>query len=153
MVLVSLLFHGWPTLRLFDLTMSIFNRLRYSTDWDDPTPSSTLHQKQLLKRLRYSDNITWTTGITTTFNKEKNSRITLLHKAIHEKVAIPIPSCIIKPTKTWRFHQPKRYIQISLLTWKRSLTHHSRFVTSSNMTKFLYIQKSKVSKVCVFTSD
>ena len=45
----------------------------YSTDGDGPTASSTLHQKQLLKRLWYSDNITRTTGITTTFNKEKNS--------------------------------------------------------------------------------
>jgi hypothetical protein len=30
---------------------------------DGPTPSSTLHQKQLLKRPWYSDNITRTTGI------------------------------------------------------------------------------------------
>jgi hypothetical protein len=33
--------------------------------------------------------------------------ITLLHKAIHEKVAIPIPFYIIKPTRTSRFHHPK----------------------------------------------
>jgi hypothetical protein len=33
-------------------------------------------------------------------------------KAIHEKVAIPIPSYIIKPTRTSRFHHPKSYIQI-----------------------------------------
>jgi hypothetical protein len=44
--------------------------------------------------------------------RRKITRITLLHKAIHEKVAIQIPSYIIKPTRTSRFHQPKRYIQI-----------------------------------------
>jgi hypothetical protein len=44
--------------------------------------------------------------------RRKIARITLLHKAIHEKVAIPIPSYIIKPTRTSRFHHPKRYIQI-----------------------------------------
>ena len=44
--------------------------------------------------------------------KRKIARITLLHKAIHEKVAIPIPSYIIKPTRTSRIHHPKRYIQI-----------------------------------------
>jgi hypothetical protein len=31
--------------------------------------------------------------------RRKIARITLLHKAIHEKVAIPIPSYIIKPTR------------------------------------------------------
>ena len=44
--------------------------------------------------------------------RRKIARITLLHKAIHEKVAIPIPSYIIKPTRTSRFQHPKRYIQI-----------------------------------------
>jgi hypothetical protein len=44
--------------------------------------------------------------------RRKIARITLLHKAIHEKVAIPIPSYIIKPTRTSRFNHPKRYIQI-----------------------------------------
>jgi hypothetical protein len=44
--------------------------------------------------------------------RRKIARITLLHKAIHERVAIPIPSYIIKPTRTSRFHHPKRYIQI-----------------------------------------
>jgi hypothetical protein len=44
--------------------------------------------------------------------RRKIARITLLHKAIHEKVAILIPSYIIKPTRTSRFHHPKRYIQI-----------------------------------------
>jgi hypothetical protein len=44
--------------------------------------------------------------------RRKIARITLLHKAIHEQVAIPIPSYIIKPTRTSRFHHPKRYIQI-----------------------------------------
>jgi hypothetical protein len=34
--------------------------------------AAPLHQKLLLKRPWYSDNITQTTGITTTFNKEKN---------------------------------------------------------------------------------
>jgi hypothetical protein len=40
--------------------------------------------------------------------RRKIACITLLHKAIHEKVAIPIPSYIIKPTRT------SRYIQIRL---------------------------------------
>ena len=44
--------------------------------------------------------------------RRKIARFTLLHKAIHENVAIPIPSYIIKPTRTSRFHHPKRYIQI-----------------------------------------
>ena len=44
--------------------------------------------------------------------RRKIARITRLHKAIHEKVAIPIPSYINKPTRTSRFHHPKRYIQI-----------------------------------------
>jgi hypothetical protein len=44
--------------------------------------------------------------------RRKIARITLLHKAFHEKVAIPIPSYIIKPTRTSRFHHPKRYIHI-----------------------------------------
>jgi hypothetical protein len=34
--------------------------------------------------------------------RRKIACITLLHKAIHEKVAIPIPSYIIKPTRTSR---------------------------------------------------
>jgi hypothetical protein len=48
--------------------------------------------------------------------RRKLARITLLHKAIHEKVAIPIvlPSYIIKPTRTSRFHHPKRYIQLPI---------------------------------------
>jgi hypothetical protein len=70
----------------------------YSTDWDGPTPSSTLLQKQL--------------ELPPLSTKRKIARITLLHKAIHEKVAIPIPSYIIKPTRTSRCHHPKRYIQI-----------------------------------------
>jgi hypothetical protein len=69
--------------------------------------------------------------------RRKIARITLLHKAIHEKLAIPIPSYIIKPTRTSRFHHPKRYIQIRL---KKDVYKYSS----------LY---SKVLKVCVFTSD
>ena len=84
----------------------------YSTDWDGPTPSSTLYQKQLLKRPWYSDNITEQLELPPLSTRRKIARITLLHKAIHEKVAIPIPSYIIKPTRTSRFHHPKRYIQI-----------------------------------------
>jgi hypothetical protein len=45
--------------------------------------------------------------------RRKITRITLLHKTTHEKLAIPIPSYIIKPTRSSRFHHPKRYIQIS----------------------------------------
>ena len=44
--------------------------------------------------------------------RRKITHITLLHRAIHEKVAIPIPSYIIKPRRTSRFHHSKRYIQI-----------------------------------------
>ncbi|CAC5421439.1 unnamed protein product [Mytilus coruscus] len=46
--------------------------------------------------------------------RRKIARITLFHKAIHEKVAIPTPSHILKPRKTSRLHQPntKRYVQI-----------------------------------------
>ena len=100
--------HFW----VYQQRLGLSSPKTYSTDWDGPTPSSTLHQKQLLKRPWYSDNITRTTGITTLSTRRKISRITLLHKAIHEKVAIPIPSYIIKPTRTSRFHHPKRYIQI-----------------------------------------
>ncbi|CAC5388841.1 unnamed protein product [Mytilus coruscus] len=38
--------------------------------------------------------------------RRKIARITLFHKAIHEKVAIPIPSHILKPRRTSRLHQP-----------------------------------------------
>ncbi|CAG2244297.1 unnamed protein product [Mytilus edulis] len=46
--------------------------------------------------------------------RRKVARITLFHKAIHERVAIPIPTHIIKPRRTSRLHQPntKRYVQI-----------------------------------------
>ncbi|CAG2242614.1 unnamed protein product [Mytilus edulis] len=43
--------------------------------------------------------------------RRKIARILLFHKAIREKVAIPIPSHILKPRRTSRLHQPntKRY--------------------------------------------
>jgi response regulator of citrate/malate metabolism len=53
--------------------------------------------------------------------RRKIACITLLHKAIHEKVAIPIPSYIIKPIRTSRFHHPKRYIPLNRKLEKREM--------------------------------
>ena len=84
----------------------------YSTDWDGPTPSSTLHQSNYSRDPGTVTTLLEQLELPPLSTRRKIARITLLHKAIHEKVAISIPSYIIKPTRTSRFHHPKRYIQI-----------------------------------------
>jgi hypothetical protein len=88
------------------ISKNIFNRLRWSNAEQHAsskaTTLETLVVTTLLEQLELPPLST----------RRKIACITLLHKAIHEKVAIPIPSYIIKPTRTLRFHHPKRYIQI-----------------------------------------
>ena len=102
-------------MRLSDLTLSM------------PAALGTLISKNIFNRLKWSNaeqhasiksNYSRDPGTVTTLleqlelpplsTRRKIARITLLH----EKVAIPIPSYIIKPTRTTRFHHPKRYIKI-----------------------------------------
>jgi hypothetical protein len=86
------------------ISKNIFNRLRWSNAEQHASSKATTQQTvtTLLEQLELPPLST----------RRKIARITLLHKAIHEKVAIPIPSYIIKPMRTSRFHHPKRYIQI-----------------------------------------
>ena len=99
--------------------------LEYASSAWDPHLQKHIQQIEMVQRraARFiKSNYTRDPGTVTTLleqlelpplsTRRKIARITLLHKAIHEKVAIPIPSYIIKPTRTLRFHHAKRYIQI-----------------------------------------
>ncbi|XP_071152259.1 uncharacterized protein [Mytilus edulis] len=101
--------------------------LEYACSAWDPHLQKHIYQIEMVQRraARFiKSNYSREPGTVTTLLEELNltpleirrkvARITLFHKAIHERVAIPIPTHIIKPRRTSRLHQPntKRYVQI-----------------------------------------
>ena len=57
--------------------------------------------------------------------RRKTSRLLVFHKIIHQKVAIPLPPYLQKPTRTTRQYHPKRFVRIGSTGDQRK---HSFFV-------------------------
>ena len=57
--------------------------------------------------------------------RRKTSRLLVFHKITHQKVAIPLPPYLRKPTRTTRQYHPRRFVRIGSTGDQRK---HSFFV-------------------------